>query len=214
LKLNSCNFHLNEVEDWGYGVVTIIYSLSSLLLETNFTNNIGSAVVVFEVHMVLIWNCFFYNNTCEGRGGAVSVTKFRLELIFIANCSFEYNSATEGGSAISFDNSDKFTTLPYDCRNLFDSINTIIDKINQGVFYHITSIKSILGDSRYYNLTVIANCSFSYNQVTDETYNLGGAIYVSADYIGYNNYDYHDACYDQLIIIDSKLIIAMLLKCL
>ena len=196
--INFYNFNLNKAV-FGGAVDMLSFAVFSVF-GTNFTTNLanhGGAMTLHEPRMVQLWNCLFFNNTSEWRGGAVKVQKKYTELIYIANCIFKNNSAVERGGAIEFDAADPFLKIPYFCSDIFDRMN---DKINTILHHNYSKNKSLPNKVDYFNLTIFTNCIFSHNTAKKK----GGAISVLGKHSEYipviENSDY-----DRLVLVDCTL---------
>ena len=206
LELHSCDFDMNRVISnklFGHGGAIKIYSLMNFAtFETNFTSNFNGAILIEKNDvMTILWSCLFFNNTSDKHGGAVWVTKKDVKLIFIANCVFRNNSAKIGG-AIAFDAYiDSFSTKP--CSStFFDKVDDIINEISVIVQKRSFSNSFLVHKSNYFKLTVISNCTFSYNTAKDGN-SKGGALSVQSSKI---TPTVEKIEYDQLVITDSTLI--------
>ena len=202
LKLHSCNFNWNKAHVNG-GAVRILSFVALTASGTNFSANSanhGGAIAIHVPHMVILWNCIFFNNTSESKGGAISVSKNGIELIFVADCIFINNTAVASGGAISFEAADHFFALPYLCWNIFDRVNDFINDIYTIMHFNYFSGFNLSPDkSDYYNLTVVTKCFFSHNTVTNQS-STGGAISVRGKHSEYIPHFY------QLVIVDCTLI--------
>ena len=171
----------------------------------NFTSNLNSAIWIQKTHIMVLWNCLFYNNTSDIAGGAVHVIKQSAKLIFIANCVFTNNSARYGGAIVLTANEDYFLANPSSCSNFFDRVDAIIDKINTVLKQNNISNISLLEDKLdSFNHTIIANCTFSYNNATHGS-RRGGAFFVQGRH--FNDVSIKKiSVYDQVAFINCTLV--------
>ena len=97
-------------------------------------------------------------------------------LISIVNCTFSRNSAAEDGaiSFVSYRNS--FPAIYYSCKKSFDMLDAIIEKIST-VLHHQNFRKELLLEKSKYNLIVIANCTFSHNNIRNKKTKGGATVF-------------------------------------
>ena len=199
----GCNFTNNSAYSGG---ALSISGGAIVIQDSYFNSNIakehgGALQVHEESRLVIFWNCLIFNNTSEGIGGALYVTKRDTALIVIADCKFENNMAAENGGAVVFKAIDYFSALPYFCKNIFDRVNHIIDEIDTVVHHNYFSKLIPSNKSENFNLTIVTNCNFSHNTARKK----GGAISIlgkySEDIPVITNSDY-----DRLVFTDSAVI--------
>ena len=97
------------------------------------------------------------------------------KLIFIATCVCRKNSAVSGG-AIVFNAyfKDQFLANLSSCSSFFDRVDSIINTVLK---QNNINISILVDKSESFNLTMIANCTFSCNNATHWN-RYGGAIFV------------------------------------
>ena len=202
LDIRSCNFDANKVTK--YGAAIKVYSLVNFTtFETNYTANRNGTLMIQKICIMIIWNCFFYNNTSNKLSGTIRVIKERSKLIYIANSVFRDNSAKAGG-AILFDTyKNYYSEKPFSCSKFFDWVDAIIGEVNT-VLQHKNINNSSFWKKLDSHLTIIANCTFSYNNAIDRSRS-GGAILVRgrhSDDISINK----NSVYGQLVFMNCTLV--------
>ena len=204
LELLSCNFDANKVT--GYGAAIKASSLLTFTtFETNFTANWNGAIMIQKTCIMILWNSFFYNNTADKLGGAVRMIKESSKLIYIANCVFSNNSAETSGAILFETYEDYYSANPFSCIEFSDRVDAIIGEVNTALRHKNISNISLLKDKlNTFNLTIIANCTFSYNNATDWSRS-GGAILVQGRHSDEVSL-FKNSVYYQLVIINSTLV--------
>ena len=200
LEIHSCNFDTNEAQ------AIIVYSLVTFAtLATNFTSNLNNAISIQKARIMILRNCLFYNNTSYDLGGTVWVVKQNTELIFIANCVFRNNTAAKGGAIVFDANEEYFSTNPSSCSNFFDKADAIIDEINTVLQQkHINNISLLVYNWDSFNLTIISNCTFAYNNAT-HLRSYGGAILVRGRHSDEVSI-IKNSVYDQLVFMNCTFV--------
>ena len=204
LELLSCNFDSNIATEHG-AAIKASFVVIFTMFDTNFTTNWNGALIIRKTHIMILWNCFFYNNTSDKLSGAVRVTKESSKLIYIANCVFRNNSGVTSG-AILFDTyEDYYSANPFSCIEFFDRVDAFIGEINTALQHKNISNISLWDKLDSFNLTIIVNCTFSYNNVPDSSRSRG-AILVRGRHSADDDVSTKNSVYDQLVLINCTLI--------
>ena len=205
LDLLSCIFHTNKGTE--YGAAIHAYSLLTFTtLNSNFTKNWNGAMMIQDTYIMILWNCFFYNNTADKlSGAAVRVIQESSKLIYIANCEFRNNSALSGGAMLFNKYDNYYSANHFSCNKFFDRVDAMIGEFSTALQQKCISNISLLADKLdSSNLTIIANCTFFNNNATHYRRS-GGAISIR----GMRSYDISiikNSFYDQLVIINCTFI--------
>ena len=155
----NCNFINNSCVECGGAVCIYDGEVKDSVFNMNNSTEDGSAVYSYCPMILNIFNCSFNNNFAKGKGTVFGAGK-------VVDCNFTNNHA-DYGSCIYFNHRDDFVLA-----------NTIIGSVfshNKGRLY---------GGAVYserINLTV-KDTKFDHNVAT-----VGGAIYVNASFVEFNN---------------------------
>ena len=114
LELLSFNFDTNIATK--HGAVKAYSLVIFTMFDTNFTTNWTGAMMIRKTHIMILRNCFFYNNTSKKLSGA--------------NCVFRNNSAETGGAILFETYEDYYSANSFSCIEFFDRVDAIIGEVN------------------------------------------------------------------------------------
>ena len=118
IEFHNCNFQENTAlssPNAKGGAINVISLAMLIVNHTNFTTNAanhGGALNIENTQRVIVWDCYFINNSAKRKGGAIAMTNNNSEINIYAFSKFISNSANEGG-ALAFNaiGCNFFTTL-------------------------------------------------------------------------------------------------------
>ena len=164
-EFHNCNFQENTaLSPEGKGGPINVISLAVLIVNhTNFTANAahhGGALNIENTLRVIVWDCYFINNSANLNGGAIVMANNNSEVNLYDFSKFISNDAKNGG-ALAFNAIGFFSTLTYSCSNNTGWLDNSIKEATLCFHHHHSSN---FGSLSRLNITVITNCSFTNNE--------------------------------------------------